>query len=336
MNCQLSKPGVYLAGIEKPTKFLSFDIHITMISSRALCYYFMYSILSVSLQTVCVQALSNVTPTPLVIIPWPNASDFAHSLNVSMGYGTVSSTGTRFSWYAAILDDLSRFSVQLPAAGCLERRGTQETATAFNCTVALNAGIFQYLPKPTFCLGELVVNSRIRQWASDNAPVFGVTADKKSFMGSLVKEQVISMNVTFGVSGFGLLVSNGTVHETGIKATGTAIHALHPNSSEIAPRTVIALDKIGRLVLVAIDGVEKKLLGLSLNETAEIFASATPGFALGGNIAYALNMDGGGSTTFVKRSIGILGAPPRIYNRPTSTDIGDIVERPVTSITCIQ
>ena len=42
-----------------------------------------------------------------------------------MGYGTVASTGTRFSWFSATVDDLSRFSVRLPAdGGCTVRAGT--------------------------------------------------------------------------------------------------------------------------------------------------------------------------------------------------------------------
>ena len=84
-----------------------------------------------------------------------------------MGYGTVGSTGTRFNWYAATLDDLQRFQVQLPASGCSARASTTSTADALGCVVATNAGYFQFAAKPTFCLGEVIVNSKVRAQRKD-------------------------------------------------------------------------------------------------------------------------------------------------------------------------
>ena len=71
-------------------------------------------------------------------VAWPKAS--AQPLNITLGYATVNSTGTRFNWYAAVLDDLSRFSVGLPAAGCAVLQKTTVTSLAQHCAVATNAG----------------------------------------------------------------------------------------------------------------------------------------------------------------------------------------------------
>lgn len=71
-------------------------------------------------------------------VAWPVAS--AQPLNITLGYATVNSTGTRFNWYAAVLDDLSRFSVGLPAAGCTVLQKTTVTSLAHKCAVATNAG----------------------------------------------------------------------------------------------------------------------------------------------------------------------------------------------------
>ena len=119
------------------------------------------------------------------------------------------------------------------------------------------------------------------------------------------------MNVTYAVSGFGVLVLDGQVSDVGVAAAAKGVRqhkdliagqrssnsagvelahqhvggpSQRPQAEEIAPRTVAALDSAGRLVLVAIDGVEHLLLGLTLTETAEIFASKTDGFPLGGTV----------------------------------------------------
>jgi hypothetical protein len=70
------------------------------------------------------------------VYPWPVPS--AQSLNVTLGYGTVQSTGTRFNWYSAVLDDLSRFSYALPAKqGCGTLQRTTLTANEHACVVVL-------------------------------------------------------------------------------------------------------------------------------------------------------------------------------------------------------
>jgi exopolysaccharide biosynthesis protein len=265
-----------------------------------------------------------------VVVPWPTPS--AKPLTTTMGYGTVNSTGTRFNWYASVLDDLSRFTVALPAGGCAVRNTTTNTANLRGCEVAANFGFFQFSPKPTYCLGEIVINGTIVQWANDGAPMLSMTSDRTTLIGALTKADVAARHVTFASAGFGIIVLDGKVHEAGVARASAAVRALRPTAEEIAPRTVAGVDAQGRIVLAAIDGVEALNLGTTMTETAEIFAGGAAGFPF--KLQHAINFDGGGSTTFSKSSPA-WPAPAQIYNRPTDTDVGDITERDVTSIACI-
>lgn len=264
-----------------------------------------------------------------VEIPWPIPSK--SPLNITLGYGTVTSTGTRFNWYSATLDDIARFSVQLPAAGCATLQSTTTTARANNCAVGSNAGFFQFSPKPTYCLGEVVVDSKIIEWANDGSPLVAVTRNS-TIIGPLVKDDIARLGVVSATSGFGVIVENGAPSPAGVARAHAAIRALRPTAEEVAPRTIFAVDTAGRVVIVAIDGVEKLNLGITLTEAAAIFSGGATGFP--GDFAHAVNMDGGGSTTFV--SSPLWPFPAQIYNRPTDTDVGPISERAVTNIFCIK
>jgi exopolysaccharide biosynthesis protein len=252
-----------------------------------------------------------------------------------MGYGTVQSTGTRFNWYAAQLDDLSRFSFQLPAQGCNVLQRTTETANLHNCVVALNSGYFQFKPKPTYCLGDLVVNRTIEHWDdAAGAPVIAVTGKGTTIVGVLTRQEAVQLDVTYASSGFGVIVERGVASAGGVTRSRGAIEALRSGAEEVAPRTVFAVDNENRLLMVAIDGVEKLKLGVTNDELAEIFSGGADGFPF--NVQTAINLDGGGSTTFSSSPSLTTQHLARIFNRPTDTDVGPISERAVTSIACVR
>lgn len=290
----------------------------------------------------CAAALAAVAVAQApVIVPWPTPTNAP--LNVTMGYGTVNSTGTRFNWYIAVLDDLSRFSVQLPAAGCATRSTTTSTSNLHSCQVAINAGFFSF--SAPYCMGELVINSTVQHWDGDGDAMFSVTANKQSIIGTLTKAQVASYGVTHGVNGFGVIVRDGKVDKAGVERSKARVRAvkaargekLHLRSGaqaeEVAPRSVVGLDARGRLLLVAVDGVEALQLGVTMDEIAELMTGAA-GFPF--KALHAINLDGGGSTAFTfSPSPWPVNGPAVIYNRPTSTDTGPVVERDVTSIMCI-
>lgn len=278
----------------------------------------------------CILCAIHAHSQPTVTVPWPTPS--ATPVVITMGYGRVNSTGTRFNWYVAVLDDLARFTVALPAKGCVTRNTTTSTANLHGCVVATNFGYFDNGGgQGPYCMGEVVINSSIAHWDDDGAPMLAMTADRTSVIGALRSTDIHDMDVTFAASGFGILVLNGQVHPPGIAQARAAIKALRPKAEEVAPRTVAGLDARGRLVLAAIDGVEALNLGTTLTETAEIFGQGAEGFPY--ILQHAINFDGGGSTTMSTSPAWPL--PAQIFNRPTNTDTGPISERPVTTIACI-
>jgi exopolysaccharide biosynthesis protein len=88
------------------------------------------------------------------------------------------------------------------------------------------------------------------------------------------------------------------------------------------------------MLMVAIDGVEQLKLGVTVDELAEIFSGGADGFPF--NVQTAINLDGGGSTTFSSSPSLTTQHPAQIFNRPTDTDAGPISERAVTSIACVR
>jgi hypothetical protein len=271
----------------------------------------------------------------LITVPWPSPSKT--SLNLTMGYGEVTSTRTLFVWYAATLDDLSRYSQALPSSGCAARATTTSTAHAEGCTVASNSGYFQFTPHPTYCTGNLVVGGSIAVWSSDSLAMVSVTKNA-TLLGSIAKEDLSSLGVVHAVSGSGLIQQNGrpsaegiaqaSAHEAALRAAGSG------GAEQIAPRTLLGVDARGAFVLIAIDGVEALNLGVTMAEAAEIVSGGARGFSF--VTQHAINLDGGGSTTLSAVPGLLKGGSAALYNRPTDTDVGPISEREVTSIVCIK
>ena len=271
--------------------------------------------------------LTMVNGLGLISIPFPSPS--TPSLNLTMGYGRVNSTGRLFVWSVASLDDLSRLKLALPPSGCAERASTTLTGNFNNCTLATNAGYFQFSPSPTYCTGNLVINGASPQWQSDGLTMIAVTKNS-TLLGSFPKDQVGSLGVLHAVSGSGIIVLNGKKHISGMKQTVN----LRPAGEEIAPRTLVALDFRGAWNMVTIDGVEALGLGVTMDEAGDILTGGAGGFTPG-KMEHAINLDGGGSTTLSAAPGLSRELPLQVYNRPTDSDTGPITERQVTSILCV-
>lgn len=265
----------------------------------------------------------------LITLPWPTPSK--QSLNLTMGYATIKSTGTRLNWYVASLDDLSRYSQALPSSTCATRATTTASALEHGCTVASNSGYFQFAPKPTYCTGNLVVAGAVPQWQSDALPMLAVTSNRTTLLGPLARAQLAALGVTHAVSGSGLIQVDGAPSAAGIAQARAHVLALRPTAEEVAPRTILCIDASGRMLVLAIDGVEALNLGVTMDEAAELVSGGATGFPFAS--LHAINLDGGGSTTLVAKPS--LVQPAQVYNRPTDTDTGPVTERAVTSIVCI-
>ena len=265
-----------------------------------------------------------------ITLPWPTPT--AQSLNLTLGYATVKSTGTRFSWYVASLDDFTRYSQALPGGTCAQRATTTATAREHGCTVASNSGYFKFSPSPTFCSGNLVVEGAVPQWLSDDLPMLAVTSNRTTLLGPLPRAQLAALGVTHAVSGSGLIQVDGAPSAAGIARARAHVRALRPSAEEVAPRTIACIDAAGRMLLLVIDGVEALQLGVTMDEAAEVVSGGAAGFPFAS--LHAINLDGGGSTTLVAQPSA--GQPAQVYNRPTDTDTGPVTERAVTSIVCFK
>lgn len=125
----------------------------------------------------------------------------------------------------------------------------------------------------------------------------------------LLPGESVTLDWTTGWPGVNETIGgNPTLLENGVETIGEC-----PASSAFCgrhPRTGIGLDARGRILLVTVDGRQKRSVGMTLHEFAGLFRYLGAGSAL--------NLDGGGSTTMWVRG--------QIVNR-----ISDPSERPVGS-----
>jgi exopolysaccharide biosynthesis protein len=134
---------------------------------------------------------------------------------------------------------------------------------------------------------------------------------KATAISSLVIGQQLSIGWSLGWTGvFDTIGGNPTLIENGIiqtdNVTGTdSFHMRHP-------RTGVGTTATGKVLFVAVDGRQPGYsIGMTLERFAQLFEDL--------GATWALNLDGGGSTTFVVNG--------DIKNRPSSGG----VERPVSS-----
>ncbi|XP_070587004.1 N-acetylglucosamine-1-phosphodiester alpha-N-acetylglucosaminidase-like [Erythrolamprus reginae] len=198
-----------------------------------------------------------------------------------------------------VRDPLRTFSVLEPGGprGChLHRRATvEETVSQSQCLVAQNGGYFN--TKTGACLGNVVSNGQLVQSSGgvQNAQ-FGIRQDGTLVFGYLSEEEVLATENPFVqlVSGVGWLLRDGEVYvnqsqvaecdktqETGTFDTFVNI---------VSARTAVGHDRDGQLVLFHTDG-QSSVRGLNLWELADFLKEH--------GVVNAINLDGGGSATFV-------------------------------------
>ncbi len=162
----------------------------------------------------------------------------------------------------------------------------------------------------------------------DADAAFGVTKDNEWIIGNVQNfNQSNLQELITGLNGW--LLYNSTVV---VPSQGASIRNQNNRRNQgffdaRAPRTAIGIDKSGNdLVLLQVDGCEhcptafhKNKNGLTMYEMAN---------AMNEYADYAINLDGGGSSTSVNDG--------HVWNRPTCLDYVDVqCERPVASVICI-
>ncbi|XP_036885782.1 N-acetylglucosamine-1-phosphodiester alpha-N-acetylglucosaminidase isoform X2 [Sturnira hondurensis] len=196
-------------------------------------------------------------------------------------------------------EPLRTFSVLEPGGpgGCASRRRAtvEETVREAGCSVAQNGGFFRM--DTGECLGNVVSDRRRVSSAGglQNAQ-FGIRRDGTLVTGYLSEEEVLNTENPFVelLSGVVWLIRNGSIYINESQAAECEETQETGSFSKfvnvISARTAVGHDRKGQLVLFHADG-QTEQRGINLWEMAE--------FLLKQDVVNAINLDGGGSATFV-------------------------------------
>mmetsp|Transcript_16565 Transcript_16565/g.31390 ORF Transcript_16565/g.31390 Transcript_16565/m.31390 type:complete len:300 (+) Transcript_16565:108-1007(+) len=241
--------------------------------------------------------------------------------------------------YLAIITGVSPssyFNVAVKDSKCSLGK-TSSFAHKLDCDYAVNAGPFESFLHGG-CIGLMISNgtmihqsnnnsgsySGIQDSSNDSEVSFGITFDNKWIMGNIESELLWKdgfknlYNVKELVTGLhGWLVYNSTV----------AVMPDDDFASHRAPRTAIGIDRHGqKLILLQVDGCEKCITSFKVTRGVTLYELA---YLMKDYADYAINLDGGGSSTSVLHG--------RVVNHPTCLDYLEYpCERPVASVICIR
>ncbi|XP_055460832.1 N-acetylglucosamine-1-phosphodiester alpha-N-acetylglucosaminidase [Psammomys obesus] len=198
-----------------------------------------------------------------------------------------------------VAEPLRTFSVLEPGGpgGCAQRRRAtvEDTAVPAGCRVAQNGGFFRMGTGE--CLGNVVSDGRLVSSSGglQNAQ-FGIRRDGTLVTGYLSEEEVLDTVNPFVqlLSGVVWLIRNGSIYINESQATECDKTQETGSFSKfvnvMSARTAVGHDRKGQLILFHADG-QTEQRGLNLWEMAE--------FLLRQDVVNAINLDGGGSATFV-------------------------------------
>lgn len=214
-----------------------------------------------------------------------------------------------------VSDPLRTLSVLEPGGpgGCDLNQVTpvEETARSGDCIFAQNGGFFN--TSNGKCLGNVISEGRVARSTGIQNALFGIRGDGTLVFGYLSEEEVLQKSNPFVqlISGVVWLLRDGQVNiNHSLQAecdktqeTGAFRHFV----DVISARTAVGHDAAGRVVLVQIEG-QTEHRGMNLWELAD--------FLKENGVINAINLDGGGSSTFVKN--GSLASYPSDHCVPDS------------------
>ncbi|XP_029929050.1 N-acetylglucosamine-1-phosphodiester alpha-N-acetylglucosaminidase-like [Myripristis murdjan] len=227
-------------------------------------------------------------------------------------------------------DPLRTVSVLEPGGpggcGMNYRALVEETARAAGCLYAQNAGFFN--TRSGECLGNVVSDGRVvRDSGGVQNAQFGIRRDGTLVFGYLSQEDVLDQSNPFVqlISGVVWLLRDGQVYinqsmEAECDKTNE-MEGFHYFVNVLSARTAVGHDAEGRLVLFHSDGQTKER-GMNLWEVAEFLKEH--------GVINAVNLDGGGSSTFVIN--GSLASYPPDRCKP---DDRWRCARPVSTVLCV-
>lgn len=199
--------------------------------------------------------------------------------------------------YSLISDPLKHISVLEPRKinGCATktRETVLETSKQKECVIAINAGYFNM--KTGACLGDIVVDGQLVQSSGGIQNVhFGIKKDGSLLIGYVSEEEVVNGNFMQLVGGVVWIVRNGSnfvnssmqLECSDTEDTGSMETFVNVRSG----RSAVGYDYYGNVILAQVDGKTNQA-GATLWDMAELMIKL--------GAINAINLDGGGSATFV-------------------------------------
>ncbi len=158
--------------------------------------------------------------------------------------------------------------------------------------------------------GGLLVMNGVEYHAVDKGGFFAILKDGTPMIGTREDYEVYKAEIQEGIGGFGTtLVVDGEI----------CVTRTDDYYSSRAPRTAVGITKTGKVVFMVLDGRQEPFsCGGSMEEIAQIMLEA--------GCVHAINLDGGGSTTFVAKQEGadeleVLNSPSDGFARSVSTSL---------------
>ena len=159
--------------------------------------------------------------------------------------------------------------------------------------------------------GGLLVMNGVEYHGIDGNGFFGILKDGTPVIGTTQEYNTIYKNqVRDGIAGFGsTLVKDGKV----------CINRTETYYSERASRTAVGITKTGKVVMMVMDGRQEPWsCGGSMQEIAQVMLEA--------GCVHAINLDGGGSTTYVAKlpgeeELSVVSRPSDGVSRSVSTSL---------------
>ena len=158
--------------------------------------------------------------------------------------------------------------------------------------------------------GGLLVMNGVEYHAIDGNGFFGILKDGTPIIGTKADYERLKDQVQEGIGAFGTtLVKDGEV----------CISRTDSYYTDRAGRTAVGITKTGKVVLMVLDGRQEPFsCGGSMEEIAHIMREA--------GCVHAINLDGGGSTTYVAKQEGaeelaVVNRPSDGYARSVSTSL---------------